>query len=229
MTSCREQCGICPGSNGFCSSVPSQLRERLCASAHRVRYKKRNEQVMFLDFRYVLVIESGYVLISRGHRSERQQGTDIVGPGNIVGIAQLLHPDLDSVINLLPLTPVEGCLVSLKTLEGLIDESPALGRLLIAEFSERFGRVTGTLYIDGDLAADAEVYSTSSLYVGGDVTGKLTIHSYGSARERLEFSVERVRELGLESEVRQEDLACLAGLSRVTVNRLLNADRPFAR
>ena len=76
-----------------------------------------------------------------------------------------------------------------------------LGRLLIAEFSERFGRVTG----------------------------KLTIHSYGSARERLEFSVERVRELGLESEVRQEDLACLAGLSRVTVNRLLNADRPFAR
>ena len=201
MTSCREQCGICPGSNGFCSNAPSQLRERLCASAHRVRYKKRNEQVMFLDFRYVFVIESGYVLISRGHRSERQQGTDIVGPGNIVGIAQLLHPNLDSVINLLPLTPVEGCLVSLKTLEGLIDESPALGRLLIAEFSERFNRYTY----------------------------RLTIHSYGSARERLEFSVERVRELGLESEVRQEDLACLAGLSRVTVNRLLNADRPFAR
>ena len=35
--------------------------------------------------------------------------------------------------------------------------------------------VNGTLYIDGNLAADAEVYSTSSLYVGGTMTGKLTL------------------------------------------------------
>ena len=41
--------------------------------------------------------------------------------------------------------------------------------------------VYGTLYIDGNLAADAEVYSTSSLYVGGDVTGKLTIGKTGAA------------------------------------------------
>lgn len=190
-----EDCSLC--TNVFCSSLPPDLRQRLCSSAHRVQYKKRNEQVTFFDFRYVLILESGYVLTSRGHLSDRQQGTDILEPGDIIGVVQLFHPDYDATINLLPITPVTGCLVSLKVLESLIRSNPECAILVLEEFSKRFGRVTS----------------------------KLAIHSYGSARERLDYSLQRVRELGLENEIRQEDLACLAGLSRVTVTRLLNSDK----
>lgn len=186
-------CHTC--TNEFCSHLPADLRERLCSTAHKVRYKKRNEQVMFFDFRHALIIESGYILVSRGHLSEREQGTDILEPGSIVGVVQLFHPNYDATINLLPLTPVVGCLVSLKTLEDLIEKNPTCAVLVLQEFSQRFGRVTS----------------------------KLAIHSYGSAYERLEFSLGRVRELGLENDVTQEDLACLAGLSRVTVTRLMNS------
>lgn len=187
----------CQCSNSFCRSLPAYLRARLCEGARRVTYKKRNEQVMFLDFHYLLIVESGHLLISRAHRSDRQQGTDIVTAGNVVGIAQILRPELKSIINLLPITQAQGCLVRLKTVEELLETSPELGKLLVTELAERFGRVAG----------------------------KLAIHSYGSARERLDYSLERVRELGLSNEVRQEDLASLAGLSRVTVSRLINSGR----
>lgn len=190
-----EDCKSC--ANGFCQSLPVDLRLQLCENAHRIRYKKRNEQVTFFDFRYVFILESGYILTSRGYLSDRQQGTDILEPGDIVGVVQLFHPDYDATINLLPLTPVTGCLVRLSVLENLIRTNPDCAVLVLKEFSKRFGRVTS----------------------------KLAIHSYGSARERLDFSLNRVRELGLENEVTQEDLACLAGLSRVTVTRLLNSSQ----
>lgn len=189
-------CSSC--TNGFCLSIPPEIRKKLCSSAHKVSYKKRNEQVTFFDFRYVIVIESGFVLLSRGCRSDRQQGTDILEPGAVVGIVQLFNPGYDATINLLPLTPVTGCLIRLSVLEELISSSPECTLSVLSEFSRRFGRVVS----------------------------KLAIHSYGTAQERLTFSLDRACELGLENDVTQEDLACLAGLSRVTVTKLMNAKKP---
>lgn len=181
--------------NCFCSGLSPEARRLICENAHRIHYKQRNEQVMFLDSRHVLIMESGYALISRGFMTDKQQGTDILEPGSVVGIVQLFQPDYTATLNFLPLTPVSGCMVRLSLMEKLAAENAEIATALLKEFSARYGRVVS----------------------------KLAIHSYGTANQRLQFSIARVRELGLEKEITHEDLACLSGLSRVTVTKLLNS------
>lgn len=183
-------------SNPFCLGLPDDVRKILCANAYSVAYKKQNEQVIFFNFKHVLIMEKGYAITSRGHLSERQQGTDILEPGNLVGVVQAFHPDYEASISLLPLTHVEGCLVKLPKVEQLAKTHPEFAVAILTEFSERFGRVVS----------------------------KLAIHSYGSARERMNFVLERVEELGLSNLITQDQLARLSGLSRVTVNRLMKVE-----
>ena len=184
--------------NPFCLGLSDEVREKLCSIAHKVTYKKFNEQLIFFNFERILIIEEGAALLSRGgHVSERQQGTDILEPGNLVGVVQAFHPDYEAAINLLPLTPLTGCLINLHEIENLITIYPELAVAMLTEFSERFGRIAS----------------------------KLAIHSYGSAQERLDFTLSRVEELGLNNTVTQEQLARLSGLSRVTVNKLMQVTK----
>lgn len=188
-----EACAQC--NNPFCSGLSKGAREKLCANAHRVTYKKRNEQVLFFDFRHILIIESGFALMSRGYLADRQQGTDILEPGSLVGIVQMYRKEHNVTLNFLPLEETTGCLVRLSLIEEMVEEYPDFAASVLREFSNRFSRVAS----------------------------KLAIHSYGTARQRLEFSQKRVEELGVVDLVTHEDLACLSGLSRVTVTRLLNS------
>lgn len=187
-----ESCSQCEGSNPFCSSLPEECRIKLCRAAHRVRYKKRNEQVCFFDFKRLFVIESGYALTSRSDIEDHQQGTDILEPGNLVGVVQLFNKEYIATINLLPVVPVTGCFVGIETIEQLVNEYPDFAIAIIKECTKRYGRIAS----------------------------KLGIHFYGTAKERLAFSFNRAKELGLENEITHEDLACLSGLSRVTVTKL---------
>lgn len=182
--------------NCFCTSINLENRKLICQSAHRVQYKKRNEQIILLDHHYILVIEDGYILTSRGYMTDKEQGTDILGPGSLIGVVQINHDGYEAMMNMLPLTPVVGCLIRLDLLEKLANEQTDCATAIMRELTGRFGRVVS----------------------------KLAIHSYGTSAERLDYSERRVAELGLENQVTQEDLACLSGLSRATVTRLLNAD-----
>ena len=105
---------------------------------------------------------------------------------------QLFNDEYNATINLLPLVPVTGCFVKIETFERLIREYPDFAVAVIKEGSKRFGRIAS----------------------------KLGIHFYGTAKDRLEYSLNRAKELGLENEITHEDLAMLSGLSRVTVTKL---------
>ncbi|MBQ3387156.1 MAG: Crp/Fnr family transcriptional regulator [Eggerthellaceae bacterium] len=190
----KKSCLTC--TNPFCAKVFNELyRSKICERAHKIQFKKRNTQVMFFDNGNVFIIEEGYVLIQRSISSDRPRGTQILGPGDIIGIVQLYNHDYQATLDLLPLTPVRGCMVPTGAMEGILQTDLTIANAFIELCTKR-------------IASNSE---------------SLAINSFGTSRDRLAFYVDRIRKMGLTSEVTQEDLAILAGLNRVTVTKILNS------
>ena len=196
----HSDCLTC--TNPFCTRVYNDTyQEKICNRAHKIQFKKRNTQVMFFDNGNVFIIEEGYVLIQRSVNSDKPRGTQILGPGDVIGIVQLYNHDYQATIELLPLTPVRGCMVPTGAMESVLQSDLSIANGFIELCTKR-------------IAANSE---------------SLAVNSYGTSRERLEFYLERIRKMGIIDEVTQEDLAVLAGLNRVTVTKILNSENPPKR
>lgn len=191
MSECTQNCCNCK--NSFCSNIPESVRKQLCSLSKSVTFKPKKEQLINLDSGRVTIVESGALMTIRMLENERYQGIDILGSGDLLGIAELFNAnDGCEMIVVRPLEQTKICMVPIADVERLMSEDPVFFQHVYSMLAKRFHRALSNL---------ATCVS-------------------GSSKERLQHFMELSHEYG-QLNLTHEDLATLSGLNRVTVTNCL--------
>lgn len=139
-----------------------------------------------------MIIEDGQLMTIKSNTDGKQQGTDILRSGDLLGIVQLFNNDSQNVISTLPLSPVKGCILSVSAFEDIIRNDNETATLLISQMATRFHRVVEHLY-EGSISDSAK---------------------------KLDKAISITKSSG-NSTITHEELSILSGLNRVTVTKSL--------
>ncbi|MGM9575067.1 MAG: Crp/Fnr family transcriptional regulator [Oscillospiraceae bacterium] len=191
MSECTQNCYNCK--NSFCSNIPESVRKQLCSLSKSVTFKPKKDQLINLDGGRVTIVESGALMTIRMLENERYQGIDILGSGDMLGIAELFNAnDGCEMIVVRPLAQTKICMVPIADVERLMSAEPVFFQHVYSMLAKRFHRALSNL----------------------------TICVSGSSKERTRHFMELAQEYG-RLNLTHEDLATLSGLNRVTVTNCL--------
>jgi CRP/FNR family transcriptional regulator, cyclic AMP receptor protein len=179
----------------------TDAREVLAAS---IRRKFDRKEVLFHEDDpgdSLLMIGAGRVLVRVTTPLGEPAVLDLLGPGDVLGEMALIG-DARRSATAVALEPVEAMSVDRASFDRLRAKHPAVGRALEQILAERLRRTSAQLmeamYLNADVRVLRRLVRLSEIYGNGD--GKVTIP------------------------LNQEELAGLAGTTRVTVNRVLQGE-----
>lgn len=179
-------------SNPFCTRLSSKVLTQISECSHPIYYRPKKEQIVCFDRGHIMIIEDGQLMTIKSNTDGKQQGTDILRSGDLLGIVQLFNNDSQNVISTLPLSPVKGCILSVSAFEDIIRNDNETATLLISQMATRFHRVVEHLY-EGSISDSAK---------------------------KLDKAISITKSSG-NSTITHEELSILSGLNRVTVTKSL--------
>ena len=178
---------------GFLNKLSLATQKELFTVSQHVHLDYKKEQVFFFGNGQILILETGFLMTIRYNKHGKHIGIDILRPGDLLGICQLFNPNYRNTISVLPLSAINGYLLSVTDMECLIKKNEELLMALITQFSERFIRVVNNF-------------------------NHIAI---GTSTQKLQYILTTITNLNLEYPT-HEELAILSGLNRVTVTKQLN-------
>lgn len=187
--------------NSFCSSLESATRAALCKSRVRAHYEAR--QVIELAIGrhgQLMLLDKGQVITVRARSDGKQKGIEYLGEGNILGLSRLFdEANEPGTLTVYAKSSLEVCLFSTEGFEQLCMTYSDLARQVIRSLCHRFSCAINDIeHISLDTSEEKVLYLVRSL------SSRYT----GSSRHPLPFT--------------HEELGLLAGISRVTVTRVID-------
>lgn len=187
--------------NSFCSSLEPATRAALCKSKVRAHYKAR--QIIELSIGrhgQLMLLDKGQVITMRTRSDGKQKGIEYLREGNILGLSRLFDDSNEpGTLTVYAKSPLEVCLFSTEGFEQLCMTYNDLAREVIRSLSQRFSCAINDIeHISLDTSEEKVLY----------VVRSLSSRHAGSSRDPLPFT--------------HEELGLLAGISRVTVTRVID-------
>ena len=179
--------------NSFFNSISPDSQKKILKVCHPIHYDFKKEQVFFLGDGQILILETGFLMSIRSSFDGRKAGVDILKPGDLLGIGQIFNGDYEIIISILPLSPVNGYLISIDNMTKLIKENHDICLALISQFAHRLIRV-----ID-----------------------HFAVNTLGNSKDKLNYALQTINNIKI-NQPTHEELAIFSGLNRVTVSKIIN-------
>lgn len=182
----------CKG-NPFCNSLNTQTRNILCK--HVTVTYQTPKQIQSNQWKEQLeIIAEGVLLKYTLLEDGSQKCIELVKEGGLLGEHQLFKNVEYPYYHTMALTTVKKCIYPIEIIEKLFEENKLFAQVLLKSLSEHLANIA---------------------------THSVKMHSKNGT-EKIEYVYELLQDLGVDMTlITQEDLALIAGVSRITVARAM--------
>lgn len=179
--------------NTFCDSLDSQTRKILCENV-TITYQRAKQYSSEHGQEQIEIIAEGTLLIFTLLEDGNQSSIELIKSGDILGTHLFSHSHDYPEYHTLALTDIKKCNIPLKVVETLFQENSHFARMLLQNLSQRHTR--------------------NSLHW-------VKMQSK-SGEEKVKFIYDLLKSIDVDmSLITQEEIAFIAGVSRITVARAM--------